>query len=154
MEHEIQTKKVFIARKASKKTRPDENFSEKKFIQKVSKGATSEDAAVLAGYTGDKPDVFGASVRSRPHIRKTLQEIFDKKARLALRQITASKAKGASLSQLAMSAGIMARNAREEKEVDQPQKHLHLHLDITKLTDDQLQEYLAKKSRALADDRT
>lgn len=153
MEHEIQPKKIFIARKAIKKERSDKDFDEKKFISKVAKGATSADAAVIAGYKGNTPDLYGARVRSQPRVRKTLQEIFDKKARIALRRITAKTTRNASLSQLAMSAGIMARNAREEKVVDQPQKHLHLHLDITKLSNDQLQEYLAEKSRALADDR-
>ena len=123
----------------------EDNFSDDKFVEKIEEGLQPADAAVVAGYTGPNPDAFGERKRDELHT------IFEKKTRMILKRIKPKKIEQATLVQLAQSAALMAKNSREEKSTDTVQKHahLHVHVDVTKLSTEDLQRYLTEKSRTI-----
>jgi len=138
--------RVFVV-KSQEKIAPTETFDKEKFIKKVADGYESGDAAIVAGYTGSHPHRFGEIIRNEPEVKATLESIFEKKSRMILKRIKPKSTEKASLVALATAAAIMARNAREERDAGKPQQHVHVHVDYTKLSSDELRRHLAEKSR-------
>lgn len=145
MEHEVQGRVVVVDQ-----VEDQDVFDEEVFKKKVVEGYTKADAAIVAGYRGNNPAQYANRLAQVPEIKEDLEAMFERKARLALKYIKPKKMKGASVVQLATTAGIMARNAREERESSKPKKHLHLHVDLKDLPTDEIREYLTEKSRAFA----
>lgn len=150
-EHEINGKTLIIPQHENKnKGFSDAQDADKEvFVEKVEQGLTPTDAAIVAGYRGPAPAEYAAHLRQDPVIRQRLEDIFERKARMILKRVKPKTVDKAQLHELAKAADIMAKNARAERSDGQSieHKHLHLHVDFTKLSTEDIRKYLAEKSR-------
>lgn len=147
--------KVFAPLKRPKKViDATADFSEEEFIKMKNKGHSDRDAALLAGYKGTSPESFAKKLltsntpRSQ-RVKAQLADIFERKAKMALRKMNSEGMDRMSPLQLAQTADIMTKNARLERG-QSTSNSVVAHIDFANASDDDLQRYLAEKSRESA----
>ncbi len=132
--------------------KPDALFSKVVYAEKVAEGLSERDAVVLAGYTGVAPESYVRKIKNDLVVRKTIADILESKARLALRKMSKEKAEDSSFAQLASAAATLIDKARLEKGLSTSHA-VHVSVDLSKLSKDELRRYLEEKSRAYTADR-
>jgi len=139
--------KTFGPLSVPKKPKPSDTFDRDLFVRKVSEGILPVDAVKIAGYTGTSPASYAQQMLKKPSVKKDLGDIFERKAKLALRKMTPQKADQMSYLQLSQAAASMydkARLARGES----TSNTAHIHVNVSALSDEELERYLEEKSRA------
>ena len=140
--------KIKVFQPVTKKPRikPSDEFKKEVFAKKLTDGLTVQDAAIVAGYRGSAAMQYGLQMKKNPIVKKAMAEIFEKKARLALKKLTPDKADQATFSQLAHAAAELSEKARLERG-QSTSNTVIAHVDFTKMKDEDIQRYLEEKSR-------